>query len=82
MAPKISIIMGIYNCEKTLKESLDSVINQTYDNWEMIMCDDGSFDKTLEIAKQYQMQYPEKIRVIQNSKNLRCLDSLKKLQLF
>lgn len=70
MIPKISIIMGIYNCEETLKESLNSIVNQTYDNWEMIMCDDGSSDSTLEIAKQYQMQYPKKVRVIQNEKNL------------
>ena len=70
MTPKISIIMGIYNCENTLKESLDSILNQTYSNWEMIMCDDGSSDRTLEIAKQYQTQYPEQFRVIQNKKNI------------
>ena len=38
--------MGIYNCEKTLTEALECVVNQTYDNWEVIMCDDGSTDNT------------------------------------
>ena len=39
--PKISIVMGIYNCEKYLQESIESIIAQTYKNWELIMCDDG-----------------------------------------
>lgn len=37
----ISVIMGIYNCEKTLGESIDSLLDQTYKNFELIMCDDG-----------------------------------------
>lgn len=47
----ISIIMGIYNCADTLTEALDSIANQTYKDWELIMCDDGSSDKTYELAK-------------------------------
>ena len=59
--PKVSIIMGIYNCEKYLKESIDSILNQTFDNWELILCDDGSLDNTYNIAKEIQKKYPEKI---------------------
>lgn len=66
----ISIIMGIYNCEKYLEESIESIVNQTYDNWELIMCDDGSDDKTLEIAEEYKKKYPKKIIVIQNERNM------------
>ena len=40
--PKISIIMGIYNCGITLDEALKSILGQTYTDWEIIMCDDGS----------------------------------------
>ena len=81
MRPKISIIMGIYNCEKTLSESIESIINQTYKNWELIMCDDHSSDDTLKIAQRYEIMYPEKIKVIKNNFNIslaptlnRCLE--------
>ena len=51
---EISIIMGIYNCEKYLEESLNSIMNQTFKNWELIMCDDGSTDNTYNIAKKFE----------------------------
>ena len=79
--PKVSIIMGIYNCASTLDEAINSIINQTYDNWELIMCDDCSTDNTYEIAKKYAKKYPEKIILIKNEKNMtlaptlnRCLE--------
>ena len=37
---KISILMGIYNCASTLNEAIDSIIGQTYPNWEFIICDE------------------------------------------
>ena len=61
--------MGIYNCEATLAEAIDSILNQTYTNWELIMCDDGSTDGTLKVAQEYQKKYPDKIKVIKNEKN-------------
>ena len=66
---KVSVIMGIYNCQDTLRESIDSIINQTYDNWELIMCDDMSTDNTYKIAKYYVDKYKNKIKLIQNDKN-------------
>ena len=78
---KVSVIMGIYNCENTLAESIDSIINQTYKNIELIMCDDCSKDNTYNIAKKYELLYPEKIKVIKNDQNItlgptlnRCLE--------
>ena len=50
MEKKVSIIMGIYNCSSTLSEAIDSIIAQTYTNWELIMCDDGSKDNTYDVA--------------------------------
>ena len=47
MNPKVSVIMGIYNCESTLRESIDSILGQTYDNWELIMCDDSENKKAV-----------------------------------
>lgn len=62
--------MGIYNCAETLGEAIESIINQTYTNWELIMCDDGSSDNTYEIAQSYQKNLPQKIVLIKNDKNL------------
>ena len=69
MSKKISVIMGIYNCASTLPEAIESILNQTYSNWEVIMCDDGSSDDTFKVAQKYQRKYPEKIKVIRNEKN-------------
>ena len=46
---KISVIIPVYNGEKTIKRCLDSVLNQTFDDFEVIAVNDGSTDKTLEI---------------------------------
>lgn len=73
---KISILMGIYNCAPTLKEAIDSILAQTYTNWELIMCDDCSTDNTYEIAEQYQQQYPDKIILLKNEKNSRLAFTL------
>ena len=67
---KISILMGIYNCAPTLREAIDSIIAQTYDNWEFIICDDGSRDESHAIALEYAEKDPRRFRIIQNEKNL------------
>lgn len=67
--PVISIIMGIYNCEATLEPAIESILNQTYQDWELIMCDDGSIDDTYAIAKGYVDQYPGKIILMKNEVN-------------
>lgn len=66
----ISIIMGVYNCENTIREAIDSILNQTYTNWELILCDDCSIDNTLIICNKYQKLYPKKIKVLENKKNM------------
>lgn len=79
----ISIIMGIYNCEKTLSEAIESIINQTYTNWELILCDDGSSDSTYSVAESYAEKEP-RIALLKNSGNMglnytlnKCLTSSK-----
>lgn len=67
--PVISVIMGIYNCGDTLSEAIECIVHQTFSDWELIMCDDGSNDDTYEIAISYKEKYPEKIIVLQNEKN-------------
>lgn len=62
--------MGIYNCSDTLIEALDSIANQTYKDWELIMCDDGSSDRTYEIAKEYMQKHQEyRIKLIRHKRN-------------
>lgn len=68
--PKISILMGIYNCADTLDEAIDSILNQTYTDWVMIMCDDGSADDTFETAQKYVDKYPGKFVLLKNEKNM------------
>ena len=74
----VSVIMGIYNCAETLGEAIDSILNQTYSDWELIMCDDGSEDNTYEIALEYAAQYPDKIVVIKNEQNIGLNKTLNK----
>jgi len=50
--PLVSIIMPLYNCEEYIRESIESVRQQTYKNWELIIVDDASTDKSVDIVKQ------------------------------
>lgn len=68
-SPLISVLMGIYNCETTLEEAVECIINQTYTNWELIMCDDGSKDNTFNIAMDFVNKYPSKIVLLKNEQN-------------
>ncbi|MGG7078778.1 glycosyltransferase [Clostridium sardiniense] len=74
--PLVSVIMGIYNCEDTLRESIDSIINQTYANWQLIMCDDKSNDRTYEIARSYANKFRDRIVLIKNKENIGLAGSL------
>lgn len=70
MERSISVIMGIYNCAKTLPEALDSLLAQTCGVKEIILCDDGSVDNTYAVAAEYRNRYPDKIILIQNERNM------------
>lgn len=48
---KISVLMGAYNCASTLAQAVASIQAQTYQNWELILCDDGSTDATFCVAE-------------------------------
>ncbi len=66
--PLISIITPCYNSEKYVAEALDSVINQTYKNWECIIVDDNSSDGTWNLLEDYQRKYPDKIFLYKNDR--------------
>lgn len=81
MNKEVTIIMGVYNCESTLQEAIESIINQTYTEWYFIICNDGSTDQTQKILDYYYGLYPDKFLILKNEINLglnktlnRCLD--------
>ena len=55
--PKISVIVPVYNAEEYLEQCLDSIVNQTLDDIEIICVNDGSKDSSLEILKRYKKKY-------------------------
>lgn len=59
--PEVSVITAFYNEELFLSEAIQSVLKQTYTNWEMVLVDDGSSDGSTQIAKHYAEAYPGKI---------------------
>lgn len=61
--PKVSIVMPVYNVEKYIRDSIDSVLDQTYKDYELIIVDDGSPDGSPEICDDYASRY-EQIKVI------------------
>lgn len=69
MSTKISVLMGIYNCADTLEQAVASIQNQTYTNWELILCDDGSTDNTYEVAQAIAAR-DSRIVLLRNEKNL------------
>lgn len=61
---KIEILLATYNGEMYLQELLDSLLSQTYENWVLIISDDGSDDNTLDILHNFNLLYPSKIQAI------------------
>lgn len=63
---KVSILMPMYNSEKYVQEAIDSVLNQTYENFELIILDDGSIDSSVEIVEKYN---DSRIKLYKNIEN-------------
>lgn len=66
--PKISILMGMYNNEDTIAKSIDSIIAQTYTDWELIICDDASVDKSVKVVNDY-LEKDKRIVLLKNEQN-------------
>lgn len=69
LEPLVSVLMPAYNCEKYLKESIQSILDQTYRNLELIIIDDGSQDNTKNIIIEMQ-NYDDRIKFFENEKNM------------
>lgn len=64
MNKEVIILLATYNGELYLRELLDSIINQTYKNWKLIISDDGSTDNTRNIIKEYEAKYQKQIMFV------------------
>ena len=70
----VSVIMGVYNNEDTVKNAIDSILNQSYKNIELLITDDNSSDNSLSIIKNYQDQ--KNVKLIENKENIGLTKSL------
>ncbi len=73
-----SVALCSYNGEKYINQQIDSILSQTHRPSEIVVCDDGSTDRTPEILAEYQKQYPEIFRVHFNEINLRSVKNFEK----
>ncbi len=64
--PSVSVIVIFLNEEKFIEEAVESVFAQTYDDWELLLVDDGSTDDSTRIALRYAERYPEKVRYLEH----------------
>lgn len=63
MGTTISIIVPVYNAEKTISKCIESILNNAYSDFEIILVDDGSSDNSMKILESYREKYPGKIRI-------------------
>lgn len=71
--PLVSVVFPAYNAEKTIKEAIDSIISQTYPNWELLAIDDGSTDSTASIIQSYN---DKRIKYFKNECNIGLINTL------
>ena len=66
--PRVQILLATYNGESFLREQLDSIVNQEYKSWELLIHDDGSIDNTIQILNEYENNYPNKIKLLNDQR--------------
>ena len=77
--PTVAILLATYNGEQFLKQQLDSIVSQTYQNFRVYISDDCSNDATLIILQEYQEKFPDKIFYKINTKNIAYVKNFEKL---
>lgn len=67
--PLVSIIIIFFNEEEFFEEAVASIFSQTHGNWELLLVDDGSTDRSTEIALRYSKQFPQRIRYLEHDRH-------------
>lgn len=65
----VSVVIIFLNEEKYIQDAIESVFSQTYANWELLLVDDGSTDRSKEIAKRYAENFPKKVRYLNHTRH-------------
>ena len=78
MKSLISVIMAVHNAESSVGDSIESILNQSYENFEFLILDDYSSDSTREVLHKYKSK-DERVKIFCNSKNIGLTKSLNKL---
>lgn len=68
MKPIVTVIMPVYNAEKYLKESIESILNQSFKDFELLIINDGSTDLSLDILNKYKL-IDTRVRIVNNEGN-------------
>lgn len=66
-APLVSVITPFFNADRFIREAIESVLSQTYADWELLLVDDGSRDGSARIAREFSMSDPARIRILEHS---------------
>src|SRR5688572_1207623 len=75
VTPRITVLMPVYNAAHFLQEAMDSILSQTFTDFEFLIIDDGSTDNSLSIIQGY---HDHRIKLIRNAKNLGISETLNK----
>ncbi len=75
LIPKVTVLMPVYNGQKSLRQAIDSILNQTYKNFEFLIINDGSSDESELIIRSYS---DKRIRLINNERNIKLISTLNK----
>jgi glycosyltransferase involved in cell wall biosynthesis len=73
--PRVTVLMPVYNGEKYLREAIDSILNQTFTDFELLIINDGSTDESQKIIESYN---DKRIRLVNNETNLKLIETLNK----
>ena len=77
-SPKISVIMSVYNDSFRVQKSIESILNQKFDNFEFLILDDGSTDNTFQVLSGYKKN-DTRVKIFKNKKNFGLTKSLNML---